>query len=412
MLWYGIEPLADAPGIPFETLVAGAKIPRVQRLAARCLAENIDAAPNRVAALLGAMTRTHPMENRLAVLDGVAEGLSGRRKVPKPSGWENIEAEMAHDANEAMRNRLRDLNVLFGDGRALDEIRALAVDDAADLGRRRAALRTLIEARVPGLHQLCVETVKVRGLSATAAEGLALSGEPAVANLLLAQWPRLTPDDTARIMSVLVSRPAWAARMLDAMAAGKVQRSDLTVFQARQIRGYHDAALNRRLAEHWGELADVAEKDRGEMLARWTPRFDVGILANADKARGHAVFKLACASCHKLNGEGGAIGPDLTGAARDNLSYLLENLLFPSAVVPEDYRLTTFTLRDGRVLSGMVRSRSPAAIKLQSMTDVVALAVSDIATEERLPTSIMPPGLLDSLSASDARDLMAYLMTK
>ena len=412
MLWYGIEPLADATDVPFETMVAEAKIPRVQRLAARCLAENIDVAPARVNALLRAMTRARPLESRQAVLEGVAEGLSGRRKVPKPAAWDEIQVEIAHDATDAMRNRLRELNGLFGDGRALEEIHALAANNSADLSRRRAALLTLIESRAPGVRELCTELVRVPGLTATAAGGLALGDDPAVANLLLAQWPRLSLEDTARVVSVLVSRPAWAAKMLDAMALGKVQRSDLSVFQARQIRGYHDPELNDRLTKHWGELSDESEKDRSEMLDQWRPRFAADLLAGANKAKGRDIFKTTCAACHILNGEGGAIGPDLTGAARDNVSYLLENLLFPSAVVPDQYRLTTLTLKDGRTLSGMVRSRNSSALKLQSMTDVIALPAADIAKEELLPISIMPPGLLDSLNTSDARDLMAYLMAK
>jgi putative heme-binding domain-containing protein len=412
MLWYGIEPLADAPDVSFETLVAEAKIARVQRLAARCLAENIDLAPARVNTLLGAMTRTRPLENRQAVLDGIAEGLSGRRKVAPPAAWAAIQVEIAHGANDVMRNRLRELNVLFGDGRALDEIHALAADNSADLARRRSALVTLIESRAPGLRKLCAELVRVPGLTATAAGGLALSDDPAVAALLLAQWPRLSLDDTARVMNVLVSRPAWASKMLDAMALGKVQRSDLSVFQARQIRVYHDPELNARLTKHWGDLNDESEKDRSEMLSRWTPRFTADLLAGANKARGRDVFKATCAACHVLNGEGGAIGPDLTGAARDNVSSLLENLLFPSAVVPDEYRLTTLTLKDGRTISGMVRARNATALKLQSLTEVIALPVVEIAKEDVLPISIMPPGLLDSLNTSDARDLMAYLMAK
>ncbi|MGH7956361.1 MAG: c-type cytochrome, partial [Opitutaceae bacterium] len=136
------------------------------------------------------------------------------------------------------------------------------------------------------------------------------------------------------------------------------------------------------------------------------------LLAQADRARGRAVFQSVCAACHTLNGEGGSIGPDLTGSARDNLGYLLENILFPSALVPLESRLTTLTLKDGRVLAGMIRARSGKTLKLQTMTETMALAATDIVKEEIHPISLMPAGLFDALAATEARDLIAYLMSK
>ncbi|MBI4662436.1 MAG: c-type cytochrome [Verrucomicrobia bacterium] len=412
MLWYGIEPLANAPNFPFENLIAEASIPRVQRLAARRLAEDIDLAPARVNALLIAMAKNRPLESRQAVLDGIAQALSGRRKATKPASWEKVSMDLATGANDAFRNLLRDLSALFGDGRALEEIRAVALNPAADLPQRRGALEVLVESRAPDLRELCAQLLRVRGLSATAATGLALSNDYSIANLLLAEWPNLYGDERSRVMSVLVSRPAWASKALDALKAGTLQRANIGAFQARQIRAYHDPALTKRLEELWGQLPDESEKDRDAARAKWEPRFTPVVLAQADRSNGRAVFKSICAACHTLNGEGGAIGPDLSGAARDNLAYLLENLLFPSAVVPDDYRLTTLTLKDGRGLSGMIRARTSKTLKLQSMTELVALSAADIASEETLPISLMPPGLLDSLSPSDARDLIAYLMIK
>jgi putative heme-binding domain-containing protein len=113
-----------------------------------------------------------------------------------------------------------------------------------------------------------------------------------------------------------------------------------------------------------------------------------------------------------LNGEGGVLGPDLSGSARDNLGYLLDNLLFPGAIVADDFRLTTLSLKDGRTLAGMVRSRATRTLKLQTMTELIALSVDEIVKEETSAASLMPPGLLDGLSTEDARDLIAYLMAK
>ena len=82
-------------------------------------------------------------------------------------------------------------------------------------------------------------------------------------------------------------------------------------------------------------------------------------LHRADLGRGRALFDRVCASCHKLYGSGGDIGPDLSGAGRDNLDYLLENLIDPSALVSADFRMVVVAMSDGRVLNGLVRTNGP-----------------------------------------------------
>ena len=69
------------------------------------------------------------------------------------------------------------------------------------------------------------------------------------------------------------------------------------------------------------------------------------------------IFNTACASCHTLYGEGGKVGPDLTGGGRNNLDYLLENIVDPSAVVTADFRMSILDLKDGRVLNGLIAAK-------------------------------------------------------
>jgi putative heme-binding domain-containing protein len=411
MLWYGIEPLVGAPAGTFEKLVAQARIPRVQRFGARRLADDIDSAPARLDALLAAAVEV-PIEGRRAMMDGIADGLTGRRKAPKPPTWDSLQSKLASGADQALRNRLRDLSALFGDGRALDEIRATALDASNTIDVRRAALQVLVESRAPGLLDVCTKLFHERDLSGTAATGLALTDDPAIADLLLAEWPRLNSDERAPVVSALISRPAWAAKALDALADGRLLKGNINAFSARQIRSYHDPVLTARLDKLWGKVRDAKEGERAAVLAKWKPKFPPEILSQADKAKGRATFQTVCAVCHTLNGEGAAIGPDLTGAARDNLDYLLDNILFPSAVVADQYKQVTLTLKDGRSLAGMIRTRSPIMIRLQTVTDIVSLPVSEVAQEEASSLSMMPEGLLESLDESSARNLIAYLMTK
>ena len=104
------------------------------------------------------------------------------------------------------------------------------------------------------------------------------------------------------------------------------------------------------------------------------------------------------------------IGLDLTGAGRDNLDYLLENIADPSAVVTADFRMSIANLKDGRVLNGIVAAQSPRTIALKTATETITIERAEITGLEESKLSLMPEGLLEALSETQVRDLIAYLM--
>jgi putative heme-binding domain-containing protein len=130
----------------------------------------------------------------------------------------------------------------------------------------------------------------------------------------------------------------------------------------------------------------------------------------ADAGRGKVLFQRACASCHILFGEGGKIGPDLTGSQRSNLQYLLENIVDPSAQVAENFRMSIVVLADGRVINGIVGSETEQTITVQTPTDNLVVLKDDIEELRLSQLSIMPENLLEPLAPQEVRDLFDYLM--
>jgi putative heme-binding domain-containing protein len=129
-------------------------------------------------------------------------------------------------------------------------------------------------------------------------------------------------------------------------------------------------------------------------------------------SQGRAVFNTACATCHTLYGEGGKVGPDLTGGNLDNLDYLLENVVDPSAVVAADFRMSVVELKDGRMLNCLIAARTERTLSLKTMTETLTVERSEIEDIKESSLSLMPEGLLEALSAEQARNLVAYLMHK
>ena len=142
-----------------------------------------------------------------------------RRK--KPAAWDAFQAKLDTTADPALRARVRELNVLFGDGRALDEVRRLALDEKAELETRKAALRTLIESRPSDLRSICERLVRVRYVNAVAVRGLALFDDPEIGRSLARNYRAFHPSERPAALETLVSRPSFARALLDQVAAGQ-----------------------------------------------------------------------------------------------------------------------------------------------------------------------------------------------
>ena len=410
LVWYGLIPVADSDPMGLAKLGAECALPTTRRLIARRLAESLSEDPAPLGVMI-AKAKDAPDAYRADLLNGITEGLRGWRKATPPSEWTSVAATFESSANKEVRDRARELSVLFGDGRALDEVKALALDDKADLESRRAALRTLIDARPDDLRATCEALLKVRFLNTTAVRGLSLFDDPKIGESLAAYYRSFHPSERPAVIDTLAARRAFALPMLDAVANGKIPKSDVTAFHARQLRSIGDDAITKRLAEVWGELRD-SPADKAATIAALKTKLTPEVLAKAAKSSGRAQFQKLCASCHTLYGQGGQIGPDLTGAGRDNLDYVLENVIDPSAAVTADYRMVVVATDDGRVLNGIIKAQTDKTLTLQTQAEALTLAKTEIEAIKPSPQSLMPEGQLDPLSEAEVRDLVAYLMSR
>lgn len=123
-----------------------------------------------------------------------------------------------------------------------------------------------------------------------------------------------------------------------------------------------------------------------------------------------------CAACHHFAGEGGNVGPDLTGSGnRYTIRDLAENILDPSKVVSDQYGSEQIEKKDGSVVIGRVVVEENG--KLFAMTSpmtpdaLTAVNESEVKARKPYPISMMPPGLINSLNSDELLDLIAYLQS-
>jgi putative heme-binding domain-containing protein len=198
--------------------------------------------------------------------------------------------------------------------------------------------------------------------------------------------------------------------MIDAVAEKKIAAVDVSAEIVRNLRNLKDAALTARIAEVWGVVRDTPA-DRAKEIARYRTLLTDVAKPQADVALGRAIYAKTCQNCHALFGVGGKVGPDITGANRADLGYLLENILDPSAVIPKEYAATIIETKAGRTVTGIVKGETPAALTVVTANETLTIPLADI--ESRLPTkvSMMPDDQLKPMSDHEVRSLFAYLQS-
>lgn len=385
-------------------------MPLVRKHLARRLTAEMDQRPEGANLLTAALLARDDSAFRLDVLQGMTDALRGWRKATAPKGWTEVAAVLERDSSADVKARARDLSVVFGDGRATDELRKIVSDGQADPEGRRLALRTLIDTGAPDLLPLLNRFLGDRDLGREAVRGLAAFDVADIPGRILGTYPRLDPDARSAAIDTLVSRPAFAKALLEAVAAGRIGRRDLSAFHARQIRSLDNPEVTALLAKVWGEARATSDEKRGQ-IARQKELLTPARLAGANLPAGRALFVKSCANCHVLYGQGKSAGPDLTGSNRRNLDYLLENLIDPSASVAADFRMSVAQLKSGRVVTGVVVEQSERTITLQTQQDRVTIQRADIEEQKATAESLMPEGLLKDLSEDQVRDLFGYLMS-
>jgi putative heme-binding domain-containing protein len=260
------------------------------------------------------------------------------------------------------------------------------------------ALRSLSEHPKAGREKLLLDAVGNTQLpSAVRAEAiLGLSGQAAKhLDLLLA----LAEGNNAILR-------AEALRALKDTPLDRDQRAHL---ETTAHRHSEDAALVARVLGQ----PFVKDRPRSEYLDSWLTRLE----GPADSEAGRRVFfhaKLAaCSRCHRVEGRGALVGPDLSIIGRTDRRHILESILRPSNTVAPHYQTWQIETDDGKVRIGMlIGTNLDEYTYIDPKGDSFKLNTRTITESRTVPTSIMPDGLVDLMTDQELRDLLAYLCTR
>lgn len=411
MTWYGIEPVVLAT----DLLPLLNSCPKLQQFAVRRIAHEISHMADRSSkTLMFIAEKSRSAEKAdLSAAEGLLmafrTGLAGMARVPAPQDWPTVEKTLRAAKTPAITLSVDSLAVIFGDGAALSDLRKLAGDASADPTARQQAILALAQARDAESLPLLINLLGDKAAYDSAIVALGAFDEPGIARELLNRMAGFRDGNQSLAIDTLSSRKIWADELINAIDSGRVRARDLTASQVRQLLAFNDAGIRQVLENRWGVVQETPEA-RLAAIEHLKKLLTPETLAEGHLEKGAELFRKSCASCHKLYGEGKTIGPDLTGANRSNLEYLLMNIVDPSAVVPKQFTTSVIALKDGRVINGVVVVSTEQTQTIQTDRDQISISRSDIEESRDTGKSLMPDGMLDKLTEQEIRDLFAFMM--
>jgi putative membrane-bound dehydrogenase-like protein len=221
-----------------------------------------------------------------------------------------------------------------------------------------------------------------------------------------------------------------ATNQLDVEAALHSVAGDDAALRQEALRGFYQTKIR---GETFKAIAQVTKgkEDCTDLVARlfskpfyanrppatdidaWVKRLD----GPADAEAGRRIFEhpkiTTCAKCHRVEGRGADVGPDLSLIGRTDKRWIVESILQPSASVAPHYQTWRVDTVDGKYFTGLlVNTYLDESTYVDAKGDHIKVLAKDVADITAAKMSIMPDGLVDTLTDQEIRDLVAYLLSR
>ncbi len=224
------------------------------------------------------------------------------------------------------------------------------------------------------------------------------------------QWPALlegfssdTPPIRRAIIDGLLANTDRTKLLLDAVEAGNIKPSEIDTPQVKRLMDSRDAAIKSRAAKLF---AAAMPADRAKALADYQP-----VLAmKGDAAKGQVVFEKNCAACHRINGIGVNVAPDISDSRTKKFEQILADILQPNRAIDNNYVGYTVRQLDGTVLTGILSAETATSITLKQQGGKEAVIPrSEIDELKSNGQSLMPEGLERQIPQADMADLLSFI---
>jgi putative membrane-bound dehydrogenase-like protein len=406
LLWWAIESKADSDREAVIALFKDVKLwnlPLVREdVIARLMRRYAQAGTRQDLLTCAQLLKLAPKpEHKKLLLAGLEEGFKGRSITIWPE--ELVEA-VAQSGGESLPLAIR-----RGDKQAMSKAMEIIADKKADKAKRLQYIELFGETKAPDAAPALLGLIKSESdprIQTAAISSLQLYDDPKIAEGVIAQLSFLPKQAQTAAFNLLASRPAWASEFLAAVKGSRILPESVPLEITERLRVSKDPIIAQAAKTLWQSKKVTSEETRRK-IAKIESLIQSG---TGDPFRGKENFNVICSGCHKLFGEGGQVGPDLTAYKRDDLENMLLNIVSPSAEIREGYENYMLETKDGRSISGFLADKDNQVVVIRG-TDAqnVVVPKDQIAEMKVSASSLMPEGLMDALEDQQIRDLFAYL---
>ncbi|MBT4011621.1 MAG: c-type cytochrome [Planctomycetaceae bacterium] len=223
----------------------------------------------------------------------------------------------------------------------------------------------------------------------------------------LAAYVKFSPETQVVAQSLLASRADWTVQLLQQIQEKKIPVDSIRQEAILTMLLHDNEEIKSQVVELFGELSPATSE---QLQTRIKELISVIAEASGNPYDGKRLFLQHCGKCHQLFTDGGKIGPNLTTYKRDDLQAMLLNVVNPSITIREGFENYALFTLDGRTLTGFIDDQDSRVVVLRG-TDGQRTVVNrnNIDEMQVIQRSLMPEGILKTLTPQQIRDLFAYL---
>jgi putative heme-binding domain-containing protein len=349
---------------------------------------------------------------RAASLEGLAQGLgvgAGRGSVKDANLGQELLLKLFESADGEVRHAaLRLLSVTgLPSNRATSTERAAALAEKRDADPAwRADALGFLALSDPTAHEALFKRLmdpkQPEPVQAAAARALGSIEGTDVGAFFVAHWRAMTPAVRAEAADAMFLDPGRPQLLLAAIKDNVVQPWTLAFRHKRQLLMSRDPALR--------ESARALLEERAGEREKVLQRYEAAVQMNGDPGRGRQVFERVCAKCHKFNGIGHEVGPDLATIRNRPPQLILPDIIMPNRSIAQNYESYVIETRSGAAVEGVIGPQTPNTITVrheEGKEDVVQR--SDITNMYVTNLSAMPEDIDKQVSVDQMADLLKFL---
>ena len=350
--------------------------------------------------------------SRPGILDALAE--AARLRGVRPTGDPAPALGKLLEAAPPARARAIRLAGLWRVAPLADRVRAIAQDRNAEQSDRAAAIEAWAALQPdPGTAE-SLQTIagndpapSIQQAALQALAGIDLDRAATTA----ANRMRSVPDTVPAIIPVLFAQESGPAALAKALAAQPVEPPLADrIRAAAAATGRHAPELDRLLRPAGAGAIGIPAFDQ-----RFVDELAREVQTAGDARQGRAVYlrpALGCVACHRIDRDGGDLGPELTAVGAGlPAELIIEAVLWPGRQVKEGFLATTIRTKDGRAINGYVQTESAEQIVVRDAASGSIQTIHPKQIAERKDAgTLMPPGLTAGLRRGELRDLVRFLV--